>query len=390
MKNKKAWIVGGLVLTGIVLAAALTTSSRAQVEVVNAIKGTFILSVEETGYVQSADDYFVQATQAARVQELLVDAGDKVKVGDTLLRLSSPELETETASISAQLAQAEAELKAAKLGAKSLNFELELAENDLTRKKTLLESGALPLVEYEQSELKVEILKKDLSQQEAVLNGLNRQVSSLKQMLGSVEGKLSELQVISPAAGTVLDLPVKSGQVVAPGTVLAQVGTDDIEVKTELLSDEIRQVKIGQSTSITAPVLGDEVLIGKVCKIYPQAFAKTSALGIIQRRVPVIISMVEKGNLKPGYEVRVAIETLRKEEVILLPRESVRLTNDGKYRVMLVNEGRIEERVIEVGEKNQQWVEVVSGIKPGATVVRDGSLELKPGSRVKAVVDSRK
>ncbi|HBK52857.1 MAG TPA: efflux RND transporter periplasmic adaptor subunit, partial [Syntrophomonas wolfei] len=87
----------------------------------------------------------------------------------------------------------------------------------------------------------------------------------------------------------------------------------------------------------------------------------------------------------PGYEVRVAIETLRKEGVILLPRESVRLDEKGHYRVWLVKEGRIEQRSIQVGEKNQQWVEVIKGIQVGETVVRDGSRELKKGSRVKAL-----
>ncbi|MBP8818931.1 MAG: efflux RND transporter periplasmic adaptor subunit, partial [Syntrophomonadaceae bacterium] len=100
----------------------------------------------------------------------------------------------------------------------------------------------------------------------------------------------------------------------------------------------------------------------------------------------VIIALNQSTNLQPGYEVRVAIETLRKEGVILLPRESVRLTEDGHYRVLVVNEGHISERSIEIGEKNQQWVEVIKGIKVGETVVRDGSQELKEGSRVKAVI----
>ena len=301
-------------------------------------------------------------------------------------KLSSPELTTETESARSQLALTESELQAAELSVQSLLLELKQEENDLAKKKTLLESGALAQAEYEQAELQVEKLKKSLSQQETSTNGLNKQVASLTAILNSLEEKAGELQVISPISGTILDLPVKVGQVVAPGTLLAQVGSDSqLEVKTELLSDDIRRVKTGQTTSITAPVLGDQTLTGQVSKIYPRAYEKTSALGVIQRRVPVIIALNQSVNLQPGYEVRVAIETLRKEDVILLPREAIRLTEDGHYRVLVVNEGRISERLVEIGEKNQQWVEVKKGIKVGEAVVRDGSLELKEGNRVKAV-----
>ena len=315
---------------------------------------------------------------------MLVETGDKVVPGQVLIKLFSPELTAETESARSQLASMETELETAKLSVQSLRLDLKQAENDLIRKKTLLESGALARAEYEEAQLQVDKLRKSISQQEASVSGLNKQVASLSTMLNSLEEKAGELQVISPISGTILDLPVKVGDVVTPGTLLAQVGSNSqLEVKTELLSDDLRRVKTGQATEITAPVLGDQILTGQVSKIFPRAYEKTSALGVIQRRVPVIIALNHSANLQTGYEVRVAIETLRKEGVILLPRESVRLTEDGHYRVLVVNEGRIKERLIEIGEKNQQWVEVIKGIKAGETVVRDGSLELKDGSRVK-------
>ncbi len=386
MKSKKAWIIGGIILAAVILAVAIIGSSGEEVEVVKASSGTFVLTVEETGYVEAGNDREVQATVPAQVRELLVETGDKVIPGQVLIKLSSPELTTETESARSQLARTETELQAAELSVQSLHLELKQVENVLARKKALLELGALAQVEYEQAQLQVDKLRKSISQQEASVSGLNKQVASLGAVLYSLEEKAGELQVISPISGIILDLPVKAGQVVTPGTLLAQVGSNSqLEVKTELLSDDLRRVKTGQTTYITAPILGEKALTGQVSKIYPRAYEKTSALGVIQRRVPVIITLNQSANLQPGYEVRVAIETLRKEGVILLPRESIRLTEDGHYQVMVVNEGRIEERLIEIGEKNQQWVEVAKGIKVGETVVRDGNLELKQGSRVKAV-----
>lgn len=385
MKSKKAWLAGGLILVGIVAATVGQMHGGQPVEVVQATRGTFTLMVEETGYVQSVNDREVQATQAGRVVDLLVETGDRVKAGQVLMRLSSPELSAEAAAVRSQLARAGSELRAAQLEEESLHSEQKQAEKDLARKKTLLESGALARVDYDQAVFEMEQLNQQLAQQQATIAGAQEQVNSLGEMLGSLEEKAGELQIISPTAGTVLDLTVKAGQVAAPGDRLAQIGSESqLEVRTELLSDEVRRVKIGQTTRVTAPVLGDQVLIGRVGKIYPQAYEKISALGVAQRRVPVIIALEQNGNLRPGYEVRAGIETVRKEKALLLPRESVQLTAAGQYRVLAVVQGRIRERIIQVGEKNQQWVEVLEGVKAGETVVRDGSRELKEGTRVKA------
>lgn len=385
MKSKKAWLAGGLILVGIVAATVGQMHGGQPVEVVQATRGTFTLMVEETGYVQSVNDREVQATQAGRVVDLLVETGDRVKAGQVLMRLSSPELSAEAAAVRSQLARAGSELRAAQLEEESLHSEQKQAEKDLARKKTLLESGALARVDYDQAVFEMEQLNQQLAQQQATIAGAQEQVNSLGEMLGSLEEKAGELQIISPTAGAVLDLTVKAGQVAAPGDRLAQIGSESqLEVRTELLSDEVRRVKIGQTTRVTAPVLGDQVLIGRVGKIYPQAYEKISALGVAQRRVPVIIALEQNGNLRPGYEVRAGIETVRKEKALLLPRESVQLTAAGQYRVLAVVQGRIRERIIQVGEKNQQWVEVLEGVKAGETVVRDGSRELKEGTRVKA------
>jgi HlyD family secretion protein len=385
--KKKALVVGVVVLAVLAAAAALVLAGGGQqVEVVKATRGVLTLTVEETGYVRAVDESRVQASQAARVIEVLVEPGDTVEPGETLMRLASPELLAAVEETRSQLLRCEAELQDAELNAEQLRAELEQAEEDLARKKSLLDSGALTRVEYEQAELEVTRLRNSLLRQEAAREGLNNELAGLRKMLASQEERVRELQVVSPIGGTVLDLPVKTGQVVSPGTLLAQVGSENrLEVEVELLSDDLRMVKEGQTARITAPVLGERTLTGKVSKIHPRAYERTSALGVVQRRVPVTIALDESSNLKPGYEVRVSIETLRKEGVLLLPRESVRLAADGSYRVLALVNGRLEERVIQVGEKNQQVVEVIKGIKPGESVVRDGSQELKEGTRVKPV-----
>jgi len=386
MKIKKAWLVAAIALVVLLAAVAMVMSSGQQVEVVLAEKGTFTQVIEETGYVQVIEEQQIQAAQTAKISQILLEAGDRVEIGQLVMVLTSPELEAELASVRSQLAQAEVQLEAAKLDLASGQAQLKQAQDNLARKKALLDAGALAEAEYEAAQLEVSQIENQLAQLESSVAGLSKQLQNQEQMLDALLRKNTELEVRSGVEGILLDVPVKEGQMVGPGTLLAQIAAGKgMEVKTELLSDEIRSVQVGQKAAIISPVLGEESLSGQVAKIYPQAYERVSALGVVQRRVPVLISLDETGNLRPGYEVRVSIETLRKENVVLLPREAVQVNSDGSYQVMKVVDNRMVIQPVQIGEKNQQFVEVLSGIEPGQLVVRDGSLDLKEGARLKPV-----
>lgn len=385
MKLKKPWVIGIFVVAVIVIAAALMSSGQ-QVEVTQANKGIFTQVIEETGYVQVIEEQQIQATQTALVSQVLLDAGDRVEKGQLVMILTNSALEAELASVRSQLAQVKSQLSQAELELLARRAELNQAQDDLDRKKALLDAGALAEADYQTAQLQFSKIRNSVAQQESSVAGLAQQVGDHQIMLDALLSQSAEWEVRSSVAGVLLDRPVKKGQVVAPGTLLAQIGADEgMEIKTDLLSDEIGQVQVGQKVTITAPVLGEQSLSGQVGKIYPQAYEKVSALGVIQRRVPVVISLPQTANLRPGYEVRVAIETVHKEDVTLLPREAIRLNSNGDYQVMAVVDNRMVTTPVIVGEKNQLWVEIIEGIEPGQIVIRDGSQEVKEGSRVKPV-----
>ncbi len=385
MKGKKTWVVGIIVVAVIVIAAALMGGGQ-QVEVTQAEKGIFTQVIEETGYVQVIKEQEIQAAQTASVSQVLLEAGDRVEKGQLVIILTSSALEAEIASVRSQLAQVESQLNQANLALLDRRAELNQAQDNLDRKKALLDAGALAEAEYQTAQLEFLKIQNSVAQQESSAIGLEQQVGDHQIMLDTLLSQSAELEVRSSVAGVLLDLPVKAGQVVAPGTFLAQIGAEEgMEVETDLLSDEIRPVQVGQKVTITAPVLGEQSLSGQVSKIYPQAYEKVSALGVIQRRVPVLISLAQTANLRPGYEVRVAIETVRKKDVTLLPREAIRMNSNGDYQVMAVVDDRMVTTPVIVGEKNQLSVEIIEGIQPGQIVIRDGSLEVKEGSRVKPV-----
>lgn len=108
-----------------------------------------------------------------------------------------------------------------------------------------------------------------------------------------------------------------------------------------------------------------------------------SALGIAQRQVPVIISLDETANLKPGFEVKVAVETSTRQNVLLAPLESVITRADGLKEVIVVTNNLVTRRAVKTGINDRENVEITEGLEEGDIIVRDGGLGLAEKAKVK-------
>ena len=381
--KKKFWIIGGIaVVAALVIAQTLTGGQ--QVEVLKAEQGPLRTWVEDTAYVQSQDEVVIQASQSGRIVKVAVEVGQKVAAGQELLIMENLDMQYQQNALTVQLEQLQGELASSQIALDQSRMELEEDQKSLQRAKQLFQAGAIARAEYDASVQKNLSLQKDLENQELIQQSLNKQLAQQSALYNDLGKRNQELIIKSPQAGTILDLPAKKEQAIMPGNVLAQVGSQGaLELKTELLSDDLAEIKIGQKVEITAPILGDKVLNGQVKKIYPRAYEKTSALGVIQRRVPVLISLPANALLKPGYEVQVKIETQLKPNIITLPRTAIRVNAQGQNEVLAVVEGRIQHLKVQTGLRNTELVEIRSGLKQGQIVVRDTSTDIEENARVK-------
>jgi multidrug efflux pump subunit AcrA (membrane-fusion protein) len=87
--------------------------------------------------------------------------------------------------------------------------------------------------------------------------------------------------------------------------------------------------------------------------------------------------------LEPGYEVQVRIETSLQQNVVTLPRTAIRVNEQGQNEVLAIIDGKIKHSKVEIGIRNPEKAEVVSGLKAGQRVVRDASMDVKENTRVK-------
>lgn len=376
----------GLTLLILGVASLMLLRGGQEVATVQVQAGSINRTVADSGYVQPSSDYNVHATQTARVTQVVAEAGQPVKQGDTLILLENLDLSLQISDAHSQIAQAVNRAAGARAAVERFDLELKDATDNLNRIQELYEGGVVSQADYDKAVLLVETCRRNLNEQKSLLESTLAQESGQRQALEQLKAKEGQLVVKSPAGGMVLSLPVKQEEVVSPGALLVTLAaTSQLEVKADILSDDLGEVQVGQKVSITAPVLGQKRLAGEVKKIYPRAEEKQSALGIIQRRVPVIITLPEADVLKPGYEVRVAIETLSRKDVLVVPREAVYTTGDGYKEVMVVVQGQVQRRRVQTGLSDHENIEVTSGLEAGEIIIKDGSLSLKEKARVKSV-----
>ncbi|KJS13527.1 MAG: RND transporter [Peptococcaceae bacterium BRH_c8a] len=383
-KRKKIFLwVGIVVILALVTVAKILTGGTAA-ETVQAQTGDIIRSVEDTGYIQPTTNYDLHAVQNARIIQVPVATGQQVKAGQTLVVLESLDLAIQIEDTRSQLSQTAAAIPASQAAVQRIELELQKAGANLERLRSLHEAGAIPTVEYEEAELRVKTMEQSLQEQTSLLESARAQEAGMNRSLQNLNRKEQQLTLQSPVDGIVLNLPAKQEQVVNPGALLASVAVQDkLEIKADILSDDLGEVKLGQRVTITAPVLGANVLYGEVREIYPLAVEKQSALGVIQRRVPVIITLTDQANLKPGYEVKLAIETKSAQDVLVIPREAVRTLKDGGKEVMVVTDNRVERRPVQTGIGDRENIEITEGLAAGEVIIRDGNLDLKDNTRIK-------
>jgi HlyD family secretion protein len=381
--NKK--IIGsGLILIILAFVIYYWSTASAVAEIVTVESGNIQALIVDTGYVQSADKYDLYAEQSGTIKQLLVEVGEQVSRQQVIAVIQNRDINMSTQQLQIQLSQAQAAVSSSEAALARANLDLADAQADFDRMQQLFAAGAVSQTQLDTSRSILDKCRQSVNELNRNLQAANQLVSRTQELISSSQQKEDDLVIKSPIDGVLMQLPVKVGQVIMPGTLVSTIAAaDKLEIKADLLSDDLGQVQVGQKVMITAPVLGDQVLNGEIIEIYPQAEERTSALGVVQRRVPTIIKLEENGNLKPGYETKVSIVTASRENVLLIPREAIFTGSSGEKQVMRIINGRVDYLEVKTGIMDSKNIEITEGLTKGDQIIRDASVPLQENSRVK-------
>jgi HlyD family secretion protein len=374
-----------LLVAGILLAGfAIRYSKIPEVHLISAKMGSIRVTVEETAHIRTEESFDIQAPFEGRVTGLNVSQGQTVKSGQAIMALQSLGVETQLAETDENIKAAIADRDNSKAVLVGTRADLEDARKDVEREAGLFKAGAISRVEYETAESNFRKIKDTIVSLEAKLDGAEHRLAALQTKQKGNTAQVDQMVITSPINARVLSIIVKNGQVVPSGAVLATVGSrGKMEVYAEILSDEIIRLRIGQPAYITLGTDNSRKITGRIKEIYPQAIEKLSPLGVLQRRVPIIVALDNNGPLKPGYEVNLIIFTASRENVLLVPRDLVSIDKNGTETVKVLQSGRAAVQKIHTGLKNQFYAEVLQGLKEGDPLISDSSLPYADGDRVR-------
>jgi len=170
-------------------------------------------------------------------------------------------------------------------------------------------------------------------------------------------------EVRAPFDGYLTDWQVKSGAIVERGESLVElVNTDRLELSYRIPENFAPKLDIGQTVEVSVSAFANRHFTGTVRFIAPIVDRKTHTI--------LIRATVENPNqdLWPGMSAQVTQVLAVHPSALVIPEACLKLTLEG-YEVFVVREGKIQKRAVEIGDRQNGRVHILSGVQLNEPVV---------------------
>ncbi|RIH83457.1 putative efflux system component YknX [Meiothermus luteus] len=360
------------------------------VNVVRVERGAFVREVRANGVVE-ARVYPLTFTRPGRVAEVRVREGERVEAGQVLAVL-------ETADEAARLEAAKKTLEALRLRQRAqeaefqssrvrLENQLEEAQRSLRALQELLEVGGAARAEVEQAQRRATELRAQLeSLSEAHRSAqleLLAQMEARQGEVAALERALAQSALRAPVAGTVASVGYLVGVEAAGGGPIRLVEAGSLRVQARLAEADIPGVRPGQPVRLELDALPGEPLLGRVERMGVQAEVAGSGGSAV---LPVFIRFLEpkaEALARPGLSVTARITTLRLQEALLVPLETLVEEGDQHYVWKIDEQTRRVKKVPVALRARNLTRAVVEGIEEGSLLVSLPPETLKEGLKVR-------
>lgn len=344
--------------------------------------------VDAVGTLFPFDEVIVSAEIEGRVDEVPVDLGDGVGQGQVLARISEEEQRYLVAQTEAQLRQA-----LERLGLKSENekvrdiretpdvrraqAELYDAQQRYKRVRELVDQGVGSAQDLDGAEARFKALQAAYDSSLYQTRNLIQEVERFRAVLDLQRKKLRDATVRAPFAGFIKERQVTVGLYVRPNTPLfSLVKTDPIRLRAEIPERMAPWVKVGQSADVWVEAYGERKFQGRIWRMSPTVDQS--------KRTFVVEVLIQNpaSDLKPGSFARARVQTSHVEEVSLVPLRAVNYVL-GSNKVYVVRNQRVEAREVKLGDRFDQDVEILDGVRVGEQVATTQLGRLDTGSQVR-------
>ncbi|MGO2305914.1 MAG: macrolide transporter subunit MacA [Providencia sp.] len=358
VKARKKWPIYILVIL-IVLGAMGFFFSNDQKEVfqtVDVTRGNLDKQVLATGKLDAVRKVDVGAQVSGQLQTLYVKEGDQVKKGDLLAVIDPKKAQNDVTEAQETIHELEANLAL-------VQAELKLAQVTYQRQLSLAKLQVVSKQDLDKAKTDVEVKKAQVATYQA-------QIKRNQATLDTSKTNLNYTQITAPMDGIVTFIKTLQGQTViaaqeAP-TILTLADLNTMLVKAEVSEADVIYLEPGQPASFTVLGAPDKKFTGELKDILPTPEKINDAIFYYARfEVPNPQHL-----LKLQMTAQVTIELDSHKNVLLLPLSALGDEISAQlYEVEVLNGDKTEKNQVEIGNRNNVYVEVVKGLTEGEKVV---------------------
>jgi HlyD family secretion protein len=403
-------IVIFLLAAGVLTLVLFKVSGRqpvVKISAVTPIRENIVASISSNGKVEPISPFVMRAQLDTFVEKIRVVEGQAVKKGQPLLELNVKDAEAQLAEARSKLLRAQNDLRVAKSGGRpdaaaqaAGALSTAVAQRDRLLRShdallRLIEQHAATKDELAANDLELTKAQSEVTRLTAVKQEFDRgvnldanQTPLLVQQAQSEVAALAEKvrngHIVAPTDGTLYALPVKTGDYVKVGDLLAEMANlRQVRVRAFIDEPELGALEPNQPVKITWDALPSRVWMGKTETIPKQVVARGA------RSVGELLCTVDNDKLEllPNINVNVRINSKERDNVLAVPRGAVEAEGSKRF-VYVVKKGdfaktKLEKREIHVGIADSTNYEVINGLQQGEMVALPGDVDLKDGMTVR-------
>ncbi len=378
-KRKVYWILGVLLLglaVFLYLKGFLTPPVSVEVANVSQIypSQTFTM-LNASGYVVAQRKAAVASKITARLVSLAVEEGSHVKEGQVIARLESDD-------VVSQQEQATANLNVANFNLEQAKAELHDATLTYSRNRELIAHGYVSKAEYDASEARYR-------KAEAAVAGAEASVKAASAALRGARISVEYTLIRAPFDAVVLTKNADIGDIVTPvsgaadakAAVVTIADMDSLQVEADVSESNLGLVNVGQPCEVQLDAIPGSRFQGVVHMIVPTADRSKATVMIKVRFLDQDKRILPEMSAKVAFLERPVKAEEQKPRTVLNPAAVI--TRNGRYTVFLIRDGRVIEAPVALGDRLDDMVEILGGVKAGDRVVLKPLNKMSNGKKVK-------
>src|SRR5882757_3666696 len=403
-----------LALAGALAYAGIEWSARKPVPKISAVmpmRENLVSSISSNGKVEPIAPYVMRAQLDTFVDHVRATEGQSVKRGQVILELDVKDATAQLSEAKGKLLKAQDDLRAAKAGGRAdeaARVGGDLAKMQAERDRLQKNHEGLQRLIAKQAATRDELAANDLAltnaQAEVTRLAAAKQefersvkldtdqaalrVQQIQNAAAALEEKVGQGRITAPADGTLYSMPVKAGDYVKLGDLLAEMADlHRVRVRVFIDEPELGALEANEPVKISWDALPSKTWMGKT-EIIPKQVVPHGT-----RSVGELLCAGNNDKLEwlPNINVNVRINSRERIGVLSVPRGAVAAQGGKRYVFVVrtnqlgVGKSTLEKREIHVGIADATNYEVVSGLKEEDLVALPGDVDLRDGMTVRVI-----